>query len=49
MTKRVDIIFEVEKLKIFQLQKLYQPEKNTPHARLLYAVRNSECKLLNSF
>ncbi len=27
MTKWVDIIFEVEKLKIFQLQKLYQPEK----------------------
>jgi hypothetical protein len=27
-TKWVDLIFEVEKLKIFQLQKLNQPEKN---------------------
>jgi hypothetical protein len=29
-TKWVDLIFEVEKLKIFQLQKLNQPEKKLP-------------------
>jgi hypothetical protein len=35
-TKWVDLIFEVEKFKIFQLQKLNQPEKNfssTPFVR----------------
>ncbi len=44
-TKWVDLIFEVEKLKNFQLQKLNQPEKNTPQTRILYAVQNSKYKV----
>jgi hypothetical protein len=44
-TKWDDLIFEVEKLKIFQLQKLNHPERNISPARLLYAVQNSECKV----
>jgi hypothetical protein len=33
-TKWVDLIFEVEKFSIFQLQKLNQPEKKTSKARM---------------
>jgi hypothetical protein len=44
-TKWVDLIFEVEKFSIFQLQKLNQPEKKTSKTRILYAVQNSVCKV----